>query len=59
MEITLTVVLIVLAAGLILGRKAPVVLVFGVALMLGVLVAQNEAGQFVHTLLEGAYGLLT
>lgn len=59
MELTLVAVLIIFIAGLVLGRKAPVVLAACVALVLGVLVANNSAGEFVHTLLEGAYGLLT
>lgn len=59
MDVTLVVVLIIFVVGLVLGRKAPVVLVAVAALLIGVLVANNEAGEFVHTLLEGAYGLVT
>lgn len=59
MELTLVAVLIIFLAGLLLGRKHPLVVTAVAALVLGVLVANNSAGEFVHTLLEGAYGLIT
>lgn len=59
MTVTLTVLLVIFAAGLLLGRKHPVVLVGAVCLVLGVLVSGNAFGEFVRTLLSGAYGLFT
>lgn len=59
MDLTLTFVLTVFAVGLLVGRKSPMVLAALVFLALGVLVANNDAGGFVHTLLGEAYGLIT
>lgn len=58
MELTLAFLLTAFLVGLVLGRKHPLVVTAVTALTLGVLVANNETGRFVHTLLEGAYGLL-
>jgi hypothetical protein len=58
-ELTLTAVLLIFGIGLVMGRKHPVALASGVFLFLGVLIAGNEFGEFVRTLLSGAYGLIT
>lgn len=59
MDVTLAVLLLIFVAGLLLGRKHPVVLVAGVCLVLGVLLAGNAFGEFVRTLLSEALSLLT
>lgn len=59
MDLTLIVILTIFGIGILAGRKHPVVLTAGVFLTLGVLVAGNDFGEFVRTLLSGAYGLIT
>ena len=58
MKLTLTVALVLFGAGLIIGRKQPVVLASAVALALGLVVADEPAGVFMHTLLDGAARLV-
>lgn len=59
MNVPLVLLLMIFLAGLLLGRKHPVVLASCVALALGVLVSGNAFGDFVRTLLLGAFGLIT
>lgn len=59
MDLNLAVVLVIFLVGLLVGRRHPVVLASGVALGIGVLIAGNAFGEFVRTLLIGAFGLIT
>jgi hypothetical protein len=58
MSLTLTAALFIFGAGLLIGRKQPLVLASAVALALGLAVADEPAGVFVHTLLDGAARLV-
>lgn len=58
MSLPLVVVLIIFILGIVLGEKRPVRLVAGLALLVGVLVASNSAGRFVHTLAVEAWSLV-
>lgn len=59
MNVSLVFILLIFGAGLLLGRRHPVLLASCVALVLGVLVSGNAFGDFVRTLLLGAFGLIT
>lgn len=59
MDLPLLTVLLIFLLGLFLGLKRPVVLIATVTLILGVLVAGNGFGEFVRTLLNGAFSLVT
>jgi len=58
MPLTLTLALVIFGAGLLIGRKQPMVLAAAVALALGLSIADEPAGVFVHTLLDGAARLV-
>lgn len=59
MVVSLVVILLIFGAGLLLGRRSPLVLASCVAFALGVLLAGNAFGDFVRTLLLGAFSLIT
>lgn len=59
MDLPLLAILLIFAVGLFLGLKRPVILIATVALIVGVLAAGNGFGEFVRTLLNGAFSLVT
>ena len=59
MDLTLLAILLIFGAGLLMGRKHPMILASAVFLLVGVLGAGTGAGEFVHTLLSDVYGFVT
>lgn len=51
--------LLIFGTGLLLFRQAVVRVVAVLALVVGVLIAGNDYGAFVHTLLDGVWNLVT